>query len=65
MLLPELFRGFAEYRNVVQGVLMMLVIIYLPNGIADTLISFVRNRRVQRSISMSGSATAGAAANTP
>jgi branched-chain amino acid transport system permease protein len=63
--LPELFRGFAEYRNVVQGVLMMLVIIYLPNGIADTLISFVRNRRVQRSISMSGSATAGAAANTP
>lgn len=47
--LPELFRTFAEYRNVVQGALLMIVIIYLPNGIADTLLSALRERRVRRS----------------
>ena len=62
-ILPELFRGLAEYRNIVQGVLMMLVIIYLPNGIADTLIAFVRNRRVRRATIVSGGA-ATAAPNT-
>jgi branched-chain amino acid transport system permease protein len=46
--LPELFRVFAEYRNVFQGVLMMLVIIYLPDGIADTLLAAARERRVKR-----------------
>jgi branched-chain amino acid transport system permease protein len=46
--LPELFRTFAEYRNVVQGALLMLVIVYLPDGIADTLRAAVRDRRIRR-----------------
>jgi len=46
--LPELFRVFADYRNVVQGALLMLVIIYLPRGVADTLIAAWRDRRSRR-----------------
>lgn len=47
-LLPELFRGFADYRAVVQGVLLMLIIIYLPHGIADTFVGKAQDRRVKR-----------------
>lgn len=46
--LPELFRVFAEYRNVVQGILLMLVIVYLPRGVADTLIAAAKDRRLRR-----------------
>ena len=46
--LPELFRVFADYRNVVQGVLLMLVIVYLPRGVADTAIAAWRDRRLKR-----------------
>lgn len=46
--LPELFRVFADYRNVVQGILLMLVIVYLPRGVADTLLSEWRDRRLRR-----------------
>jgi branched-chain amino acid transport system permease protein len=46
--LPELFRVFADYRNVVQGILLMLVIVYLPRGVADTLIAHWRDRRLRR-----------------
>jgi branched-chain amino acid transport system permease protein len=46
--LPELFRVFADYRNVVQGILLMLVIVYLPRGVADTMLGELRNRRLRR-----------------
>lgn len=46
--LPELFRVFADYRNVVQGILLMLVIVYLPRGVADTVIARLRDRRLRR-----------------
>jgi len=48
--LPELFRVFADYRNVVQGILLMTVIIYLPRGVADTLISMLRDRRLRHEV---------------
>ena len=48
--LPELFRVFADYRNVVQGILLMTVIIYLPRGVADTLISMIRDRRLRQEV---------------
>jgi branched-chain amino acid transport system permease protein len=35
-LLPELARGFAEQRYLLHGALLMLVIIFLPDGIVDT-----------------------------
>lgn len=46
--LPEIFRLFADYRSVVQGVLLMLVIIYLPRGVADTVIAMLKDRRLRR-----------------
>jgi branched-chain amino acid transport system permease protein len=46
--LPELFRVFADYRNVVQGILLLLVIVYLPRGVADTVIAMLRDRRLRR-----------------
>jgi branched-chain amino acid transport system permease protein len=36
-ILPELARGLAEQRYLLHGALLMLVIIYLPGGIVDTL----------------------------
>jgi branched-chain amino acid transport system permease protein len=33
--LPELLRGLKEQREVVNGIILMLAIIYLPRGIAD------------------------------
>lgn len=46
--LPEIFRVFSEYRHVMQGILLMIVIIYLPRGVADTLIGAARDRRLRR-----------------
>lgn len=48
--LPEFVRVFADYRGVVQGVLLMVIIIYLPHGIADTLRSWRHERRIQREV---------------
>ena len=45
---PELCRGVADYRNVVQGILLMLVIVYLPRGVADTAIALLHDRRLRR-----------------
>ncbi|MBO9648166.1 MAG: branched-chain amino acid ABC transporter permease [Variovorax sp.] len=47
--LPEFVRFFADYRGVVQGALLMLIIIYLPHGIADTLAAWRHDRRIQSS----------------
>jgi branched-chain amino acid transport system permease protein len=44
--LPELLRGFQEYRMVVQGALLLLSIIFLPQGAADTLISVIARKRI-------------------
>ena len=46
--LPEIFRVFADYRQVVQGILLMLVIVYLPRGVADSFIGMNRERRLRR-----------------
>lgn len=45
--LPELFRVFAEYRDIMQGILLILVITYLPNGITDTVFGAVQSRRLR------------------
>lgn len=46
--LPEMFRVFDDYRYVVQGILLMVVIVYLPRGVADTLIAHWHDRRLRR-----------------
>jgi branched-chain amino acid transport system permease protein len=45
-ILPELLRGFQEYRMVMQGAVLMLSIVFLPRGIADTAITRWRARRI-------------------
>lgn len=44
-LLPEIARPLAEWRMLVYGALLMLVITFLPHGIYDTLIIALRRRR--------------------
>jgi branched-chain amino acid transport system permease protein len=47
-LLPELARPLADYRLAVNGVLMILAIIYWPYGVVDTLGIHWRRRRAAR-----------------
>jgi branched-chain amino acid transport system permease protein len=43
-LLPELARPLADNRLIVHGAVLMLVIIYLPHGIVDTVSIAYRRR---------------------
>lgn len=43
--LPEVARPLAEYRMLVQGVLMIVVMSYMPMGVVDTLQVLVRRSR--------------------
>ena len=47
-LLPELARPFKDYRLLVHGALLIAIIIYLQNGIVDTLIAQWRHRSLRR-----------------
>lgn len=44
-LLPEIARPLADNRQFVQGVIMMLMIAFLPHGVVDSLVLFIRQRR--------------------
>jgi len=46
--LPEISRPLAEYRQMVLGALIVVMINYLPNGLYDSLILLVRQRRAVR-----------------
>jgi len=46
--LPEIARPLADNRQIAQGILMILMITYFPNGIADSLIAHQRLRRAAR-----------------
>ena len=56
LILPELSRPLAENRMAIYGLLLMLVIGYLPYGVADTLILRWRRRRLSAAARASGSA---------
>jgi len=45
--LPEMFRVFADYRMEFQGGLLMLCIIFLPRGVADSVIVWYRDKRLK------------------
>ena len=51
--LPEIGRFFSDYRGVVQGVFLMVIIIYLPHGIADTLAAWRHDKRQRLGMSRS------------
>lgn len=46
-ILPEVFRVFADYRMEFQGGLLMLCIIFLPRGVADSVIAWHQERRLK------------------
>ena len=46
-LLPELARPLAEYRPLVNGVILILVVVFLPQGAGDTLFAAIRHRRAR------------------
>jgi len=46
LILPEVSRPLADYRNALYGVIMMLVIAFMPRGIVDTGLLYFRRRRL-------------------
>ncbi|MBS3652037.1 branched-chain amino acid ABC transporter permease [Pseudaminobacter sp. 19-2017] len=56
--LPEILRGFQEYRMVVQGALLMVSIVFLPRGVADTTLAALRRRRIAAAKAKTGTVTA-------
>lgn len=59
-ILPEIARPLADQRMLIYGITLVVIIIYLPRGIADTLIA---NWHVRRANKMSAvAATTGSAA---
>lgn len=46
--LPEIARPLAESRLLVYGIILMLVMAYLPKGVADTVIDWFHARRIAR-----------------
>ncbi|CAH1653074.1 MULTISPECIES: branched-chain amino acid ABC transporter permease [unclassified Chelatococcus] len=48
--LPELARPLAEYRPMLHGVLLVVIITFLPHGIADSIAAARQNHRVRRDL---------------
>lgn len=48
IILPELARPLAENRLIIYGIMLIVVINYLPKGIADTTIDTIKARRLKR-----------------
>lgn len=47
ILLPEIARPLAEYRQIVVGAVLVVVVLYTPQGLGDTFLAWLRHRRVQ------------------
>lgn len=45
--LPEIARPLAEFRPLVNGLIMILVVVFLPQGVGDALLGALRHRRVR------------------
>ena len=58
VLLPEIFRPLADYRQAVYGLLLVVVMAFLPFGVYDTLIMKLRNRRLARAGMVAGKVAA-------
>ncbi len=46
LILPEISRPLADYRNALYGVILMSVIAFMPRGIVDTAMLYLRRRRL-------------------
>jgi branched-chain amino acid transport system permease protein len=55
-LLPEIARPLSENRMVIYGVILIVVIVYLPNGLVDTLLLHnIRSVRARQAAMTEGS----------
>jgi branched-chain amino acid transport system permease protein len=43
-LIPEIVRPLADYKQLMNGVILVLVITFLPNGVGDELVFYVRRK---------------------
>ena len=59
--LPELARPLADYRTLVYGLIMVLVMGYLPRGVYDTFMEYLYRRRIARMDRATLAANAGSA----
>jgi branched-chain amino acid transport system permease protein len=48
MVLPEIARPFADNRDIIVGVVLILVVIYLPDGVVDSGRRMWREKRLRR-----------------
>jgi branched-chain amino acid transport system permease protein len=48
MVLPEIARPFADNRDIIVGVVLILVVIYLPDGVVDSGRRLWREKRLRR-----------------
>ena len=48
VLLPEIFRPLADYRQAVYGLLLVVVMAFLPFGVYDSIVMKLHNRRLVR-----------------
>ena len=48
VLLPEIVRPLADYRQAIYGLLLVVVMAFLPFGVYDTIIMKLHNRRLAR-----------------
>lgn len=61
VLLPEIFRPLADYRQAVYGLLLVVVMAFLPFGVYDSLVMKLHRRRLARAGMLAPKADAGAA----
>lgn len=57
-LLPEISRPLADYRMLIYGALLVIVIAYLPRGAVDTVLDMWRQRKLGRQKATTGIASA-------
>jgi len=48
--MPDWLAGFAEYREMIIGALLVAVVVYLPNGLIDPLLGFARRFGRKRAV---------------
>jgi len=56
ILLPEIARPLAEYRQIVVGMILVIVVIFTPQGLGDTFLAWLRHRRAQAAALLTASA---------
>ncbi|UUZ62819.1 hypothetical protein LP417_23540 [Polaromonas sp. P1-6] len=49
ILLPEIARPLAEYRQIVVGVVLVVVVIFTPQGLGDTFLAWLAHKRAHAS----------------